>query len=253
MAIIITRKRSPRAPTISLREAVDRALIVYEKEGKHPSSADIVAEHLGYKSASNGTAKQILASLGYYGLIERPSDGMIAVSKSIEEFKYAPSNKLRAEALQKWLYTPNVYADLLEKFPNKLPSEASLKYELIQKGFNPTTADECLSAFMDSVEYASHTNAASKEDPTPSAALPDNTQETSVIELVPEATIQQANSTVRATAAAHESQEIDSSDRIPVRLAGGRRAWLTIPSPFYIADKRRLISQIELLLTDDEE
>jgi hypothetical protein len=57
----------------------------------------------------------------------------------------------------------------------------------------------------------------------------------------------------RATAPTQDIVEDENSDRIPVRLAGGRRAWLVIPSPFYAADKRRLISQIELLLADDEE
>ena len=42
-------------------------------------------------------------------------------------------------------------------------------------------------------------------------------------------------------------------DRIPVRLPGGRRAWLFIPSPFFSGDKARLKAQIDLLLTADEE
>lgn len=255
MAAIIIRKRSPRAPVISLREAVDRALKIYEKEGRHPANADIVATHLGYKSAENGAAKQTLASLGYYGLIERPSDGMISVSKSIEEFKFAPSEKLRTETLRKWLYTPNLFAELLEKFPDRLPSEASLKYELIQKGFNPTTADECLSAFIDSVQFASHTNIVPEDTPPAAALTPDRSigdnQSTPSAEVLSEPP-QQAENAIRTSATQKESKD-DDSDRIPVRLAGGRKAWLTIPSPFFIADKHRLISQIELLLTDDEE
>ena len=42
-------------------------------------------------------------------------------------------------------------------------------------------------------------------------------------------------------------------DRIPVRLPGGRRAWLSIPTPFYAADKERLKAQIDLLLTEEDE
>ena len=42
-------------------------------------------------------------------------------------------------------------------------------------------------------------------------------------------------------------------DRIPVRLPGGRRAWLLIPSPFFTADKDRLKAQIDLLLAEDED
>lgn len=45
----------------------------------------------------------------------------------------------------------------------------------------------------------------------------------------------------------------DEGDQIPVRLPGGRRAWLIIPTPFFDADKARLKAQIDLLLTQDEE
>ncbi len=41
-------------------------------------------------------------------------------------------------------------------------------------------------------------------------------------------------------------------DRIPVRLPGGRRAWLLIPAPFYNADKARLKAQIDLLFTEED-
>jgi NAD(P)H dehydrogenase (quinone) len=44
-----------------------------------------------------------------------------------------------------------------------------------------------------------------------------------------------------------------SYDRIPVRLTAGRKAWLEIPTPLYVADKERLKAQIDLLLAEDEE
>lgn len=262
MAIITIRKRSPRAPLISLKEAVDRASKVYEKEGRHPASADIVATHLGYKSADNGAAKQALAALGYYGLMERPTEGMLAVTKSVEEFKFAPSEELRVEILQKWLLTPGVFAELLEKFQGRLPSEASLKFELIQKGFNPATADECLAAFVDSVQYVTHArqsvtqnaNAAEIEtDKTGNEAAAGMTIETTGDKTTSDSMSRHSEPRAQTAAPARDIVEDESSDRIPVRLAGGRRAWLVIPSPFYAADKRRLISQIELLLADDEE
>jgi hypothetical protein len=42
-------------------------------------------------------------------------------------------------------------------------------------------------------------------------------------------------------------------DKIPVRLSGGRRAWLFIPDPFLQADKQRLKAQIDLILAQDDE
>ncbi len=262
MAVTVVRKRSPRAPLVSLREAVDRVSKVYEKEGRHPVSVDIVAQHLGYKSADNGAAKQIIATLGYYGLVERPADGMLAVTKSVEEFKFAPSEELRAEILQKWLLSPGVFAELLEKFQGRLPSEASLKFELMQKGFKPATADECLAAFVDSVKYVTHAgqsvapdvNVAEIEaDKAGSEAAGGTTIAATGDQNKFDATSRHSELGTRATVPTRDIVEDENSDRIPVRLAGGRRAWLVIPSPFYAADKRRLISQIELLLADDEE
>lgn len=39
---------------------------------------------------------------------------------------------------------------------------------------------------------------------------------------------------------------------IPIRLPGGRKARLIIPTPFYETDKRHLIKQIEIIVTDEE-
>lgn len=261
MTVRIVRKRSPRAPTISLKEAVDRASKVYEKEGRHPANADIVAQHLGYKSADNGAAKQALASLGYYGLLERPSDGMLAVTKSFEEFRFAPTEELRMEKLQKWLVTPSVFSELLEKFQGRLPSDASLKFELIQKGFNPATADECLAAFIGSVQYVGYPKHSIQDSTLSDIDGSEAGNEAvvgSVSDVVDEQNVidpagRQSELAARVVLQAKEIVEEGDSDRIPVRLGGGRRAWLVIPSPLYAADKRRLISHIELLLADDEE
>lgn len=262
MAIVL-RKRSPRAPTMPLNEALERAMKVYAKEGRHPATVDIVAVHLGYKSAENGAAKQVLASLGYYGLVDRPTEGMLAVTKSVEEYKYAPSEEIRGELLKKWLHTPVIYAELLGKYQERLPSEASIKYELIQKGFTPTTADEYLAAFVASVNYVKHLNQQATEDsPRTSAetSAPPRVDEPATTLCEDDRTQANAEEGSVKTDGNKAAQTVDrethldtENDRIPVRLAGGRRAWLVIPSPFYSADKRRLISQIELLITDDEE
>lgn len=43
----LPRKKSPRAPSIPLDEAIEKALKVYEKERLHPSPTDVVAQHMG--------------------------------------------------------------------------------------------------------------------------------------------------------------------------------------------------------------
>src|SRR5205814_1139396 len=102
---------------------------------------DVVAQNIGYKSANNGAALAALASLRYFGLLERPKDGFLAVTKDVEAFKFAPDERMKRSLLLGFLRRPQLYAELLEKYDSGLPSDANLRYELIQRGFTPASAE----------------------------------------------------------------------------------------------------------------
>lgn len=243
------RKKSPRAPSIPLDEAVERALKVYEKERRHATPTDVVAQNLGYKSANNGSALSVIAALRSYGLLEKVQDAKLAVSKDVEAYRFAPSEDLRSALRIKWLKAPNVFTELLDKYADGFPSDASLRFDLIQRGFTPATAESTLNILKKSVEFARFFEQSHRNDAE---------QEQSLIEAQPEA--RESRSAIDAQLEPAESAAAGSVhlaakayDRIPVRLSGGRRAWLEIPTPFYEADKKRLKAQIDLLLTEDEE
>lgn len=244
------RKKSPRAPSMALEEAIDKACKIYDRERCHAAPVEGVAQHMGYKSAANGAALSALASLKYYGLLERPREGMVAVSKDVESFRFAPSEMIKRGLITKWLKSPPVFADLLEKYTETLPSDATLKFELIQRGFAPAAADQCLQVFRRSVDYANYFE---QPQPDPEAI---GTSEGKSANLENDAVLPTAESqtpTYPQPLPAIPTTPSDDVDRIPIRLAGGRRAWIEIPTPFYEADKERLKRQIDLLLTDDEE
>lgn len=256
----VARKKSPRAPTIPLDDAIERVLRIYEKERVHPAPADLVAQAMGYKDANNGRALGALASLRYYGLVDRVGDGKLAVSKDVEAFKYAPSNELRDSYLRKFLATPPLFGELLDRYSTGLPSDGTIRYDLIQRGFLPASAEVIVVAFRRSVEFAKVferedeplSEVATSEifDSTGSGAIKVSSQPQ------PEAPLTVPSLFVEAIAARPPKQsaqnEDDGHDRIPVRLTGGRRAWLVIPSTLFDADKHRLKAQIDLLLTEDE-
>lgn len=258
------RKKSPRAPSMSLDEAIEKASKIYDAERCHVAPADGVAQHIGYKSAANGAAISALASLRYFGLLERPRDGMIAVSKDVESYRFAPDERIRHSLVIKWLKSPPVFAELLDRYAETLPSDATLKFDLIQKGFAPAAADVCLQVFRRSVEFARYfekpEDSSPDESPAPdtesSSALPGAHSSRDV-----SASVDAKLDDGHALALRNEptprnlspQATNDDVDRIPIRLAGGRRAWIEIPSPFYEADKVRLKRQIDLLLTEDDE
>jgi hypothetical protein len=242
------RKKSPRAPSIALPEALERALAVYDKERRHATPTEVVANDLGYKSANNGSAIAAIASLRAFGLLEKAQEGKLAIAKDVETYRFAPTEELKSQLRIKWLRSPGVFSQLLDGYTGALPSDATLRFDLIQRGFSPASAETTLGVFKKSVEFARYFEAQS--------------QEVESIEVAG-----QDDASVRASAvsppvqvsvpASQEKQHVQPGpsdmDRIPVRLAGGRRAWLEIPTPFYEADKERLIAQIGLVLTEEEQ
>ena len=260
MAVITTRKKSPRAPSMPLDEAIDRTAKAYARDRLHPSPTDVMAQHLGYKNANNGAALQALASLRYYGLMERPSEGLLAVSKAFESYHYAPDEQLKRKLQVAWLRSPPVFAELLDKYAEGLPSDPTLRHELItQKQFAPPAAENLISVLRRSVEFVGYFT---RQDEAPPQSL--LSEEEGVPPPAPAAVafapVQDAAPKPPPSVHGGGSQTVlvdppadAETDKIPIRLPGGRRAWLYVPSPFYSGDKERIKAQVDLLLADDED
>lgn len=266
----IVRKKSPRAPSISLDDAIEKVGKIYDKERCHAAPIEGVAQHLGYKSATNGAALSTVASLKYYGLLDRPKEGMVAVSKRYEEYRFAPQESIKRELISSWLKSPPVFADLLEKYVSDLPSDATLKFDLIQKGFAPAAADVCLQVFRKSVDFAGYFDGVEETVSDGGEPTVELEAEVDGVSAEPQAILHRPATIMAPIAAPHvvsghvHAVAIDvrtpsaavgqeGVDRIPVRLSGGRRAWIEVPTPFYEADRERLKKQIDLLITDDED
>lgn len=246
------RKKSPRAPSIALDEAIDRVSRVYDKEKRHPSNLDLVAKHLGYTGAKNGSAMGVMATLRYYGLLDRPKEGFLSVSKDFESYKFAPNDQLRREILLKWLTTPPIFLDLLGQYSEGLPSDANITFDLIQKGFTPTTAEAVTALFRRSVDYARYFEGRSTFNDTEESEDNDAEEAAPSLAVSKSGGKEEVRESMSASKPTLPSSIDHQVDRIPVRLMRGRKAWLEIPTPFYEADKTQLIAQINLLLTDDE-
>lgn len=245
----LARKKSPRAPTIALDEALERTLKIYEKDRLHPIPTEIAAKHMGYANANNGSALQCLASLRYFGLLERPRDGFVAVSKDLEAYKFSPSEDIRKAFLLRFISTPPLFAELLDRAQAGMPSDESLRYDLIQRGFIPGSAATVASAFKRSVEFADVLNLEAAQPVSSSQSEPtQQMEESSNAAAVPRSHAPSSLEGLRINTA-DEAEH----DRIPVRLTGGRRAWIVVPALLFERDKERLKAQIDLLLTQDDD
>ncbi len=256
------RKVSPRAPSMPLDEAIARVAKLYKEDGRHPAPVEVAMRHIGYSSKS-GTAIAAIASLGYWGLVERPKDGMVMVTKAFEDYEFTPDEAHKQELLVEFLRKPPLFASLLEQYKERLPSDATIRYDLIQRGFIPSSAATCMAVFKRSVEFVRYFDrrglAATSDEHAETETAP--LSEVAVSQLAPGLTLgltaETSTSAEDERGCAKGVTPVNSADptvdRIPVRLSGGRRAWLEIPMPFFSADKKRLKKHIDLLLTDDED
>jgi hypothetical protein len=243
------RRRSPRAPSFPLGDAVDRALTIYQQESIHPAPAEAVAKALGYSNANNGAAKQALATLKMYGLLESRGAGKLAISQEVQSFKLAPSEDQRRDLLIGFLKTPKVFQELLDHYPNGLPSDETLTHQLVvEMGFAEPTARDVVASFRESVDLTRYFAQQSNLPPTDEPSSPEAGK-------APTGAQHQAYGPGSVAASTISQSGVPPreglDDPIPVRLRGGRKAWITLPTPFYEADKKTLKAQIDLLVSDD--
>jgi hypothetical protein len=149
--VIMARGRSPNYPQLNIREAVDRAKRVYEKEHLHVAPKEVILADLGYKGPS-GASLTVLASLRRYGLIEPVGDGLRVTNDAVTLIELNATEATYRETLRRLAFAPELFNELLQEFSQTLPSEATLRHKLIQKGFLPEAADEAIRIYRENIE-----------------------------------------------------------------------------------------------------
>ncbi len=139
-----TIHRSPGYPALDLGQAIQKAELVYKAEKKTATTPDVIASHIGFSQA-NGPGGRAVSALRQFGLIEE-SNGKYRISdlgytlihydRNGQEWKAAAS-----EASKR----PTIFKELAEKYPEGLPSDATLRSELLDRGFNPNVIPEVIS------------------------------------------------------------------------------------------------------------
>ena len=147
------KPRSPSYPAFNLRLAVDRANQIYEQGSSAPLNREALSLAMGYKPTSSG-AKQAIATLRHYGLLEPRGSGQMSVSPLAVRLLMPESDSQKHEAASEALVNPPVFAELAEKFNNQIPSEGVIVPTLAQEGgFNKDAAERVAKAYVASATW----------------------------------------------------------------------------------------------------
>lgn len=155
-----SKDRSPNFPFISLEMALNRAKQFYVKEKRGAAPFKAVAEHWSYSPASSG-ALQTVGALISYGLMT--DEGGARENRSLRLTDLAlriildqrPGSSERDEYLRQAALNPPVAAEIHEKWPDDLPSPATLHHYLVLgRGFGDQKAHSVIKILLSNQGFA---------------------------------------------------------------------------------------------------
>ncbi len=149
--------RSPSYPAIDLESAIGRAEALYQKEKWHDAPIDVILSHWGYSPASGAGLVQ-LAALKKYGLLVDEGSGedrKAKLSNLAREILIYDDEAARMWAIQEAAKSPTIYQEILNKYSEGLPSDATLRSYLIkEKDFNDNSVRDLISVMRKTFEFA---------------------------------------------------------------------------------------------------
>lgn len=152
--------RGPAYPYLALEQAIERADKVREA-GLARSALPRAAffKLWEYKSAS-GPARQTIAALKYYNLVEYLGAGsdrkvrLTDVALRIVLDK-VPNSVERMKALREAALAPTIFADLAKQFPFGIGTDSGIEtYLTLNKGYSESAAKHIISVFRDTLRFS---------------------------------------------------------------------------------------------------
>lgn len=146
--------RSPNYPSMGLKEALDKARLIYNAEKRTLGSVEVLQADMGY-TVGTGPAGRAVSALKQYGLLDE-KDGQYRISDSafaLLELSHG-SDEYRS-ALKEAALKPAMFSELLTKYAGNIPSDTNLRDFLLKvKKFNPVSVGDFIRIFRETVELA---------------------------------------------------------------------------------------------------
>jgi hypothetical protein len=147
------RQRSPSYPSLSLPQAIDMVGKLHKSNRTSVISRETAAKDMGYAGLT-GRSLTVIAALAQYGLIDRAGKGDIKVSRRAVDILHAVDETDRAEAIQEAAFSPKLFMQLHERFPEGVPSHNALRSYLIQQEFADVAIGPAITAFLETNLFA---------------------------------------------------------------------------------------------------
>src|SRR4029077_1762221 len=122
--------RSPSYPVFDLKTATEKTKLVYDSEKRSATTPEVIASHLGYSQA-NGPGGRAVSALRQFGLIEENAGKYRVSDLGYTLVHYDRDSAEWKAAAVKAALRPTLFKELSEEFEGNLPSDATLRNELL--------------------------------------------------------------------------------------------------------------------------
>jgi hypothetical protein len=144
--------RSPSYPMFSLKDAIQKAKIVYDNDKRSFTTPDVVARHLGFAQHIGGPGGRTMSALRQYGLLEE-SGGKCRISdRAYTLIQFPEGSPERTQAIKSAIREPNLFNELLSEFSDGVPSDPALTSNLLKRMFNPEVIPDVIRVFRETID-----------------------------------------------------------------------------------------------------
>jgi hypothetical protein len=152
------RGRSPGYPAIDLGAAIERARQVFRAEGRNSAPVNAALADWGY-SPGSGAGNVTLAALKKFGLLQEEGSGtQRRVRLTDEAFRIVTDEREvspeRDDLVRLAALKPKIYGELFSLYNGRLPSDATMRTDLRQRGFTERALDEFIPEFKRTLAFA---------------------------------------------------------------------------------------------------
>ncbi len=150
----MSKARSPSYPSVSLKEAVERATMIWKKDYQNPIPRRVAAEHMGYQSL-NGKSLGVLSALLKFGLLEGRGDETRISDLALQIIAHPSGSPERTAALKEASALPELFAEIDGRFNEGKASDQAIRSYLLTQRFIPAGAEAAIRAYRETKQFVS--------------------------------------------------------------------------------------------------
>jgi hypothetical protein len=176
----MSKVRSPNYPQLSLKEALDKAQVIYYAKHTAKLSMQQIAECLNYTSL-NGRSLGVISAIRKYGLLEGSKDSLSISPDAVVIFERPDEHPEKREAIKVAALAPALFNELYNAFGSGNVADADLRIYLARAGFSRIAINDVIKSYRETMALVPESEADYNDPDSEESEMAQNTQQLSLI------------------------------------------------------------------------